>query len=288
MSPTDEKVPMGYYMECVSLKWEGPQGYHYPVLTSTARYVPKELPVYEPTCLSQSLYVKDSPDVDFVYMPDQQNTKVEDDEEELKEVRETSRVCNHWLFGYCERGKSCHFEHSLSDISELLEMVFFCGLPSYVSKDDVREWLKGLGFMTNSVDIKQKASWLMVRLESVEEASLLLKSGTMSIHGCSVRVISRQEIARKQLERAEAISKRSVFLGGLNKKITSKMIRASLKLMGVKVVNLMRVKKGYCPKVTLATTEQAKMLITQRKIEIYGSVIDVRPYQSGSSFSIGR
>jgi len=245
--------------------------------------------VYEPTCLSQLVYVNDSHDVDFVYMPDQQNMdmKFEDDEEDLEEVSGTSRVCNHWLFDYCERGRPCHFEHSLSDMTEPLQMVFFCGLPSYVSKDDVREWLKGLGFMTNFVDMKQKACWLMVRLESVEEASILLKSGTMSIHGCSVRVISRQEIARKQLERAEAISKRSVFLGGLNKKITSKMIRASLKLMGVKVVNLMRVKKGYCPKVTLATTEQAKMLITQRKIEIYGSIVDVRPYQSGSSFSLG-
>jgi len=75
------------------------------------------------------------------------------------------------------------------------------------------------------------------------------------------------------------ITNRSIFLGGIKKGITYKRVRLILKQMGVKVVNFSRIKKGYCPKVTLATTGQAKMLIAMGKIQINGEMIHVLPYE---------
>jgi len=92
--------------------------------------------------------------------------------------------------------------------------------------------------------------------------------------------------AEKQRKRVADINRRSVFLGGLPAVVTWRMIRSGLEKYGAKVTNLMRVKKGFCPKVTLATIHQARALVSAGKVEINGSMVDVRPYHPKSSFII--
>jgi len=74
------------------------------------------------------------------------------------------------------------------------------------------------------------------------------------------------------------MSRRSVFLGGLCKGTTTQMIKKELELLGMKIVNYPLIKAGFSPQVTMATTEQAQKLVNMVKVEINGTLVDIRPY----------
>jgi len=117
---------------------------------------------------------------------------------------------------------------------------------------------------------------------------MLFKRGKISISGHTVEVRPWHEVATKQRKRIADIAQRSVFLGGLPKGVSGKMIRKGLEKFDAKVINHSPVRRGYCPKVTLATTQQAFALVSACKIEIMGEMVDVRPYRPRNSFSESR
>jgi len=249
-----------------------------------AGYILNKAPISPPSYVPQQVDCINRFGQNLEYTQNYEINVVGDEESRLEEVRDnTNRSCKHYLLGYCERGSSCHFKHCPKDIDDLERTVFFCGLPSHVTKDELRKQLSDLGFSTEFVKIKLFKPWPLVQMGSAEEAKILLTKGTVYILGSLVRVRSQQTVAQNQIERVAEITNRSIFLGGIKRGITSKRVRLTLKQMGVKVVNFIRIKKGYCPKVTLATIVQAKMLIAMGKIRINGEMIDVRPYEPCSS-----
>jgi len=73
------------------------------------------------------------------------------------------------------------------------------------------------------------------------------------INGSLIEVRPWKSVAEKQRARIADISRRSIFLGGLTKSTTCDTIRSTLKKIGAKVVNNMKIKRGFCPKFTLYT-----------------------------------
>jgi len=202
-----------------------------------------------------------------------------------KESYYKRKVCKHFLRGYCEWGDSCCFQHSYTDATHHSQKVFLPGLPSDVSEVALRNKLSGLGCNLVNKLLRLHKSWPRVCLGSPEEAQLLLEKGKISINGHSVEVRPWHVVAEKKRERLADIARRSIFLGGLPFGLTCRTIRRELEKFGVRIVNLMQVKRGYCPKVTLATVQQAQSLVAAGVVEINGSMIDVRPYQPKSSFN---
>lgn len=117
-----------------------------------------------------------------------------------------------------------------------------------------------------------------VCLNSAAEAHRLVTQGTIMIRGMTVDVRCYKPLTKKIAEKREKICRRSVFLGGLRTGTTSQMIKKELLAFGVKIVKKPLVKKGFCPQVTMATPEQARMLIEMVKLKINGKLVDVRPY----------
>merc|ERR1719317_210092 len=200
-----------------------------------------------------------------------------------KEGHYKRNPCWHFLRGYCERGDSCRFQHSFTDATHQAQKVFLPGLPSDISEVALQKKLSDLGcnFINKLVSLHK--SWPRVCLGSPEEAQFLYMKGKISINGHPVEVRPWQVVAEKKRKRVADITRRSIFLGGLPIGITCKMIRKELEKFGAKIVNLMQVKRGFCPKVTLAKVQQAQTLVSAGEVEINGSMVDVRPYQPRNS-----
>lgn len=71
-----------------------------------------------------------------------------------------------------------------------------------------------------------------------------------------------------------------VFLGGLPAHITENTLRAKLAEQGYTVINKPKVLRGFTPQVCLGSIEEAQRLIEKGKINIDGSLVDVRPYEA--------
>jgi len=278
----DEVSPVVYYNKNTSLN---ENGIRHSLYTPNFYYVPSTVPVFTALYPEQPLPVKEElepPSLNFVQR--EQCSNVAEEGKHLLEVKEHSKLeCKHYLRGFCARGYSCRFEHSPKYIAHQ-EMVFLCGLPPNAEEDYIRKSFLYMGFHVILIDMNLHNCWPLIRFGSVEEADILLKKGTVSILGSSVKVRSYQVVVQKKIKRVNKLMERTVFLGGLTCRTTPIDLRDSLMLIGAKVVNLIQIKRGYCPKVTLATAEQAKMLISLSKIEINGSIVDVRPYQPCNFF----
>jgi len=194
-------------------------------------------------------------------------------------------VCRHFVRGFCERGSSCRFQHCMTDIAHQTKTVFLCGLPPHISEISLRKQLYILGFNVLNKRMSLHKSWPCVQLKSAAEAKKLVEKRTFSINGFLVSVRTWQSVVRSKRERVADITRRSIFLGGLGKGTTCRIIRMELEKSGVKVVNLMKIKRGFCPKVTLANTLQTNLLVSKGKIQINGSWVDVRPYKPGNFFT---
>lgn len=71
-----------------------------------------------------------------------------------------------------------------------------------------------------------------------------------------------------------------VFLGGLPAHITENTLRSKLAEQGYTVINKPKVLRGFTPQVCLGSIEEAQRLIEKGKINIDGSLVDVRPYEA--------
>lgn len=186
--------------------------------------------------------------------------------------------CRHYNEGYCKRGTNCEFRHILSVVYPDSQKVFLGGLPLNITERELSEKLEEQGFhVINEPSIMHKYS-PQVCLKSVGEAQRLINKGTVMINGVTVDVRRYEAITKKQQERLADISRRSIFLGGLQKETTPKIIRGDLAMIGMKVVNHLTVKSGFCPQVTLATPEQARELVCKAKVLIKGKWVNVRPF----------
>merc|ERR1719320_1328609 len=179
--------------------------------------------------------------------------------------------CRHYNDGYCKRGNNCEFQHVLSVAYPDSQKVFLGGLPLNITQRELSQKLKAQGFnVINEPSIMHKYA-PQVCLRSSKEAQRLIKMGTIIINGAAVDVRRYEAVTKKQQERLADITRRSVFLGGLEKETTPKIIRCELALIGMKVVNHLTIKSGFCPQVTLATSEQACSLVCKVKVQIKGS-----------------
>jgi len=264
--------------------------FHYPMNTQYTAHSVRS--IYDPVFINHMAPVDTEPQPSLKCMQNRGSLKVGhenqlssevENEAELLNVKNREKFCRHYFLGYCERGKSCRFKHRVRCTAEHSGIVFICGLPPHFTKVQLKNELTKMGFNVLLVSLKEHKSWPLVRLESPDEAEALLKKGTVSICGSNVEIRSHQAVAKKQMAKVALITKRSVFLGGLKKGTTARKVRDSLKSIGVKVVNLIEIKRGFCPKVTLATLEQAQMLISKGKIIINGSETDVRPYRPATA-----
>jgi len=186
--------------------------------------------------------------------------------------------CRHYNDGYCKRGNNCEFQHVLSVVYPDAQKVFLGGLPLNITQRELSEKMKAQGFnVINEPSIMHKYA-PQVCLRSPEEAQRLINMGTIMIDGEAVDVRRYEAVTKKQQERLADITRRSVFLGGLEKETTPKIIRCELAMIGMKVVNHLTIKSGFCPQVTLATSEQACTLVCKVKVQIKGKWVNVRPY----------
>jgi len=283
--PVDEIILVGYNVKTTSLKQHYINGIRHSLYTPKFHYVPCTVPVLTALYPEQPVPVKEELEpLSLNFVQREQYSNFVEEGKHLEEVKKhTELVCKHYLSGFCTRGYCCRFQHSPKYIPHKT-MVFLCGLPSNVEEDHVREAFLHLGFNIIWIDVNLRNSWTLIRFGSVEEAGILLKKGTVSILGSSVKVRSYQGVLQKKIKRVNKLMERTVFLVGLTSRVTSKDIRDSLMQIGAKVVNFILIKRGYCPKVTLATAKQAKTLISLSKIEISGSIVDVRPYQPCNLF----
>jgi len=186
--------------------------------------------------------------------------------------------CRHYNDGYCKRGSNCEFQHILNGAYPDAQKVFLGGLPLNITERELSQRLKAQGYnVINEPSIMHKYA-PQVCLETAEEAQRLINRGTIIIDGAAVDVRRYEAVTKKQQERLADITRRSVFLGGLEKETTPKIIRYELAMIGMKVVNHLTIKSGFCPQVTLATSEQACNLISKVKVQIKGKWVNVRPY----------
>jgi len=194
-----------------------------------------------------------------------------------KEVKKLPN-CRHYNEGYCKRGNNCEFHHILNVVYPDSQKVFLGGLPLDIKEKELSKKLKEQGFnVINEPSIMHKYA-PQVCLKSVDEAQRLIEKGTILIDGVAVDVRRYEAVTKKQQERLADITRRSVFLGGLEKETTPKIIRCELAMIGMKVVNHLTIKSGFCPQVTLATSEQACSLVCKVKVKIKGKWVNVRPY----------
>jgi len=201
-----------------------------------------------------------------------------------KKIHIKRKTCWHFLRGYCERGNSCYFKHSMTDTAYPPQKKFLPGLTENTSEVLYHVGCNGCNIINRAASPHKCAP--RVYHGSPEEARILFEKQRISIGGPPVEERPWQAVAKKLRKRVAEINRRSVFLGGLPSGVTWQMIRTGLEKYGAKVTNLMRVKQGFCPKVTLATVHQARTLVSAEKVEIKGSMVDVRPYHPKSSFNI--
>jgi len=189
------------------------------------------------------------------------------------------RLCRHFLKGHCKRGNACDFLHDLSIFCPNSQKVFLGGLPAHINELTLRQKLAEQGYEVINKPKVLRGFTPQVCLASVEEAQKLIEKRNIIIDGSLVDVRAYEAFAKGDVDKMRPDEiKRSVFLGGLSRGTTSRMIKDDLEKMDVKVVNHPLVKTGFTPKVTLATVEESNLLTKLKKVRINETLVDVRPY----------
>jgi len=201
------------------------------------------------------------------------------EKQDTKHQEERKPDCWHYMRGHCKRGKYCDFIHDIKYSYPDTHKVFLGGLPFHLSETALRKQLQEKGFNVVNKPKVYGGFSPQVCLASEEQAKRLIQLGSIKINGVIVDVRSYEAFTKKNQEKLLDMSRRSVFLGGLCKGTTTQMIKTDLELLGMKIVNYPFIKSGFSPQVTMATTEQAQKLVNMGKVEINGTLVDIRPYR---------
>jgi len=188
-----------------------------------------------------------------------------------------SRLCRHFVKGFCLRGDSCDFLHDQSFFCTDEQKVFLGGLPRSLTPEALKTKLEEQGFRVLNKPKIIRGFTPQVCLSSVEEAEKLIAQRAISIDGHRVDVRPYQD--RDQLRNGlPNLAKRSVFLGGLPEDTTGEMIVSDLQRLDISVVECAVIKDGYAPRVVLGSRKNAQMLVSLKRVMVNGTAVDVRPY----------
>jgi len=197
---------------------------------------------------------------------------------EKQHFQEKSKHCRHFLKGNCKRGASCGFRHDQSVFCSDRQKVFLGGLPSHLTRCLLRQKMMEQGYTVLNRPKIHKWFSPQVCLGSVEEAQNLIQKGTINIDGTVVKVRALKKKLPDEVER-------SVFLGGLTKGTTAKIIKNTLERKGLVVSDIPNVKLGYCPQVVLKTVKMAQTLLDLKTVKINGVMVNARPFANIRSSS---
>jgi len=186
--------------------------------------------------------------------------------------------CWHFLRGHCKRGKYCDFIHDRRHGYPDSFKVFLGGLPFHITVASLKQELLEQGFNVVNKPKVYGGFSPQVCLASAAEAQRLIAGGSIKIGGMKVDVRCYQAFTKKNQEKLQDVSRRSVFLGGIRKGTTTLMIKNVFESLGLKIMNYPLIKEGFSPQVTMATAEQQLTLVRMVKVEINGSLVDIRPY----------
>jgi len=193
-------------------------------------------------------------------------------------LKEKKPNCWHYMRGHCKRGKYCDFNHDKNHSYPDSFKVFLGGLPFHITEACLKQQLSEQGFHVVNKPKVYGGFSPQVCLATAAEAQRLITMGSIKISGMTVDVRCYEAFTKKNQDKLEDISCRSVFLGGLRKGTTPLMIKRELLSLGLKIVNYPLIKEGFSPQVTLATPEQARKLVNLMKVQINGASVDVRPH----------
>jgi len=201
-----------------------------------------------------------------------------------KHQEEKKADCWHFIRGHCKRGKYCDFSHDSRQCYPDSCKVFLGGLPFHITEAALRQKLSEKGFnVVNKPKVFGGFS-PQVCLASADEAKRLIKERSIMIEGMDVDIRPYQAFTKKNKDKLLDVSRRSVFLGGLAKGTTTQMIKKELECLGLKIVNYPLVKAGFSPQVTMATAKQAQTLVNMVKVQINGTMVDIRPSRPYTAF----
>merc|ERR1719474_1145324 len=166
-----------------------------------------------------------------------------------------------------------------SSDSDVEQKIFLGGLPVGMTERGLRQELAALGYKVLKRPKIIRGFAPQVLMSSVKEAKALVEKGVITINGSEVQVRPFNSFMKQsKSKKIPNVGKRSIFLGGLLNRTTSKDIKEALLKMEIKVVNYPVVKFGYSRQVILENVVQAKTLINMKKVYINGTFVDVRPF----------
>jgi len=194
-----------------------------------------------------------------------------------EDVVRKRRLCRHFVKGFCSRGSSCAFLHDPSIFWCDEQKVFLGGLPLQLTPQSLKAKLEEKGLTVLNKPRIMRGFTPKVCLGSVEEAKRLIAEKYIYIGDQRVDVRPYQDEDKLQ-QTFPSIVKRSVFLGGLPENTTGDMIMKDIQRLNIKVEVIPVVKNGYAPRVVLASSKDAKMLVALKRVVVNDTVVDVRPY----------
>lgn len=184
-----------------------------------------------------------------------------------------SKVCRHFLRGFCKLGDRCNFTHSLQCNVPSDQIVFLGGLPMGMTSSILVEELK------KSYDIEVKGEPQInsnyaprVGLSSQKDAEKLINLKKITILDTQVDVRPFKD--RNKTTEEESM----VFLGGLPDDIDIDELITQMEERGYSVVNRPRLGQGYARNVQLDSPRNANDLIRKKVIVLFDKTVDVRPY----------
>lgn len=189
-----------------------------------------------------------------------------------KKETQKSRICRHFLRGHCKFGESCNFFHGAPLVHASDQLVFLGGLPTGITSDMlVNELNRQYGVeVLNKPQIFSNFSPRVAL--SLDDAKLLKGHGKINIFTRQVDVRAFEDNSKSEAEKC------MVFLGGLPEGIKLTELISQLRKKGIQVMNKPYLGDGYARNVQVQSEKHANDLIRKRKIFLFSSSVDVRPY----------
>lgn len=189
-----------------------------------------------------------------------------------KKETQKSRICRHFLRGHCKFGESCNFFHGAPLVHASDQLVFLGGLPSGITSDMLIEELNVI-YGVEVLNKPQIFSNFSPRVAlSLDDAKLLKGHGKLTIFSRQVDVRAFEDNSKSEAEKC------MVFLGGLPEGIKLTELISQLRKKGIQVMNKPYLGDGYARNVQVQSEKHANDLIRKRKIFLFSSSVDVRPY----------